>query len=223
MKTLPPSLRAAIDMHSYKAKLAAARATLAGGVTAVAVDQLFPTPAPIAERLIRAARLWEGQRVLEPEAGTAGILRAIVAANVPRLELVAVEIHEGLAAQLCRTFPQVDVIREDFLNVGPETLGGFDRILANPPFHNYQDVAHALHMLPFLNPDGVASILMLDDGQSFRPELAGEDGHGRRAERVQALRQAARAQGRTMSAESLPAGCFRSQGTNIRPVLVTIE
>jgi hypothetical protein len=213
---------AALDLHSYKAKLAAVRATLSGGITAVSADQLFPTPALLAERLVREARIEPGNRILEPEAGTAAILRAIVAANVPGVRLTAVEIDARLATHLQRLYElQVTVVCADFLQT--QWLELFDRIITNPPFAMGRDVQHVRHSLRFLAPRGALAAVMCDDGQAFRPELTGEDGHGRRAARVAELRDDVAARGLIMRVQKLPDGTFQCQGTGVRTALVTIE
>lgn len=224
MKQLPASIRAALDANSYRDKLAIARATLAGGVTAIAVHQLFPTPGPVVDRILQRARIRSGDRVLEPQAGTAHILRAIERSEVSGLHLVAVEIDERLAQQLRTRHTGVDVICNDFLNVRPDELGEpFDVIATNPPFTRHQDVEHIRHALRFRRPGGRLVGVMLNDGQCFRPELSKEPGYGRRADRVAELRAEVLAQGAVLRVEPLPPASFRSQGTDVDTALVTIE
>src|SRR5690606_19878751 len=56
----------------------AMRRTLhAGGVRAVSAPQLFPTPIPLAERMMALAAPRLGERVLEPSAGSGNLLRAL--------------------------------------------------------------------------------------------------------------------------------------------------
>jgi len=69
---------------------------LKAGVQVVTAPQLFPTPPAIAARMIELAGIQEGDRVLEPSAGTGNILRAI---DVPA-HIVAVEINRALADAL---------------------------------------------------------------------------------------------------------------------------
>lgn len=236
MKTLPPSIAAALDLHSYKAKLARARAALAGGIVAVSADQLFGTPAPVADRLIARAGIRAGHRILEPSAGTGALLRAINPALRAQCYITAIEIERRLADALRETYSPDSVLRHavigaDFLDarVNPHRLpqygiGRFNRIVMNPPFKGLADVKHVRHAMTFRDEDdGSITAVMLNDGQAFRPELTGEEGTGRRAEAVAELRTAVEAEGLTMSAEELPEASFASQGTNVRTVLVTIE
>ena len=48
------------------------------GVEVVAVDQLFVTPLALAERVIEAADIQPGQRVLEPSAGMGNLLVPLI-------------------------------------------------------------------------------------------------------------------------------------------------
>lgn len=215
------------------ALLASVRATLQAGVTAVSVDQLFASPPPVAQRVINALSIRSGERVLEPSAGTGALLRAM-GASLSEAHVVAVEISEPLAEQLRRTYaPRVEVICADFLNCRPNgddwreglcIIGLFQKIAMNPPFQGMRDVAHVTHALRFLPPgEGRITAVMVNDGQSFRPELTGEAGHGRRADKVAELRALVEAEGRSMTVEELPECSFQPQGTGVRTALVTIE
>ncbi len=47
------------------------------GVKVAVVDQLFPTPPDLASRMVDAADIRPGHRVLEPSAGTGALLLAM--------------------------------------------------------------------------------------------------------------------------------------------------
>lgn len=233
-KPLPPALRAALDMHSYKEKLAAVRATLKGGVIAVQADQLFPSPSRVANRVIEVADIRSGHRILEPSAGSGALIRAINPALRFSCLINAVEINATLAAALQTSFPSVLAFHADFLDAVPEArtnvagkfpLGLFNRIVMNPPFGNGMDIRHVRHALQFLaEEDRRLTAVLLHSGDAFLPELTGDPaGSSRRARAVADLRAFTRANGFFMSAEELPDGSFASQGTNVRTVLVTIE
>ena len=134
--------------EKFRALAEAARA----GVEVVAVDQLFPTPPPLAARMAEIAQIEPGSRVLEPSAGTGNLLRAIG----PGPNKVAVEINRGLVELLARDPGSGShVIQGDFLKLGEEDLGRFDRIVMNPPFANGVDIKHIRHAVELLRPNGI--------------------------------------------------------------------
>lgn len=128
----------------------AMRSQLRTGVKAVSAPQLFPTPSPLAQRMVELAELRAGMRVLEPSAGTGALVDAILASGA-RTNLTVVEINHELAANLRSRVS--DVRGLDFLSCGAE-LGQFDRIIMNPPFENGQDIKHIEHARTFLKPGG---------------------------------------------------------------------
>lgn len=164
---------------------------------AVSAHQLFQTPPELARRLVDAAGVMPGARVLEPSAGLGRLLDALPAGA----DVVAVEIAPQLAGEL---FQQnrtgVRLLQRDFLTCQPEELGHFDRIVMNPPFHLRADVRHILHARRFLRPGGVLSALCLD-------------GH----QRAELLRPVA------ATWEPIPAGTFGREGTRVATVLLTIH
>jgi predicted RNA methylase len=168
---------------------------LKAGVQVVTAPQLFPTPPAIAARMIELAGIQEGDRVLEPSAGTGNILRAI---DVPA-HIVAVEINRALADALPAHLA-TEVIQGDFLQVTAEQIAEkADRVVMNPPFANGADIDHILHAFDFLRPGG-RLVAICANGP----------------------RQAAQLRPLAESWEELPADTFRDQGTNVRTVLMTI-
>lgn len=174
-----------------------------GGVQVVTAPQLFPTPAPLAERLIQEADIRPGHRFLEPEAGTARILRALAATiDLKTIEVVAVEINQALSASLRGSFPDVNVICADFLQC--HDLGKFDRICLNPPFANGADIDHILHALTMLNEGGrLTGICAAGPRQKERlmPVISQHGGIW----------------------EDLPAGSFQPSGTMVNAALIIID
>jgi len=129
-------------------------AQLRARVQVVSAPQLFPTPAPLAARMVGMAGIMPGHAVLEPSAGTGRILEALDAAcPVASLSVTAAELNHALAAALTARFSQARTICRDFLECGEE-LETFDRILMNPPFVQAQDIDHIRHALTFLKPAG---------------------------------------------------------------------
>ncbi len=160
----------------------------------VAAHQLFPTPPPIADRLIKLAEIQTGDRVLEPSAGTGNLLAALQRGGTP-CSVVAVEINRQLADVLRKRWP---VVCGDFLAAGPE-LGQFDRVVMNPPFTRASDVKHIRHALQFVKPGGrLVSLCMA--GNSQRGALSDAD------EWI-----------------DLPPKSFRSEGTAVDAAIVIFE
>jgi hypothetical protein len=129
-------------------KFDAMKASLKVGVQVVSADQLFPTPPDLAARMVRLAGIGDGDRVLEPSAGTGNIVQAIRARGGI---VTAVEINPSLAKL-------TDAHCADFLDfVGPEAEGApfeFDAVVMNPPFKDAVDVMHVMRARTFLKPGG---------------------------------------------------------------------
>lgn len=180
------------------------REQLLAGVQVVSAPQLFPTPAPLAARMVNLAGITSCHAVLEPSAGTGRILDALHAAcAADRPPVTAVEINHTLTATLTARFPEVHTVCRDFLECGDE-LGAFDRILMNPPFVQAQDIDHIRHALRFLKPGGLLVAICANgprQAEQLRP-LA-EDSGG--------------------IWEPLPAGTFSESGTDVHAALLTIE
>ena len=118
-------------------------AVIAGEVTDFQkLYQFYETPPELARRMVALADVRDGQKVLEPSAGRGAILKAMP----QTVHRTAVELNSSLvdlAAHAQR------VHYGDFLQCNGE-LGAFDRIIANPPFRNGQDVNHVRHMYDLL-------------------------------------------------------------------------
>ena len=169
------------------------------GVQVVTAPQLFPTPPDLAKRVVELAGIEDGDRVLEPSAGTGNLLRAITA----DCESVAVELNATLAQRLCagdEPWPHLVTtwVGKDFLTCNGN-LGMFDRIVMNPPFERGSDIAHIKHAMGFLRPGG-RLVAICAAGPRQRAELAplGEW-------------------------IDLPPGSFSESGTNVNAAIVVIE
>lgn len=134
------------------AKFDALKETLRAGVQVAVAPQLFPTPPALAKSLVTMADIREGDRVLEPSAGTGNIIREIPDfANVH-----ALEINLDLARNLANTFQDREKVRideADFLQCAG-AFPKFDKIIMNPPFENGADIKHILHARTLLKPGG---------------------------------------------------------------------
>jgi len=191
-----PEARPGIDRETVDAM----RATLKAGVTVAVVPDLFPTPAALARRMVDAADIMPGNRVLEPSAGTGNIADAILrrAAASQGVTLQIVECDQRLAEALEKFGAPVRCA--DFLACNGE-LGTFDRIVMNPPFSGGVDIAHIRHAREHLSPGG-RLVALCADGPRQRAAFA-DDG--------------------AIVYESLPAGTFAAAGTNVNVALLVIE
>lgn len=130
----------------------ALRDQLREGVKVVSAPQLFPTPAPLAARMVELANIEAGHSVLEPSAGTARILRAILATVGGSTIRTAIEINANLCQELRRADPGAHVFHADFMEY--ENQSGFNAIVMNPPFSQAQDIDHIKRAFGMLKPGG---------------------------------------------------------------------
>lgn len=164
----------------------------------------FPTPGPVLDRVLGAARLPQAPcRVLEPSAGRGAIARAAAERGhlvdcVELLEENAAVLNEGGFAQA--------VINADFLTVPPTAI--YDRVLMNPPFAKQADLHHIEHAHRFLRPDGLL-VAVVSNAVTFRKN---------------ALTKHFRAliDDRSGQIEKLPDNSFRLEGTGVSTVLLTL-
>lgn len=168
-----------------------------------AVEDFYPTPPAVVTKMLNAAQLQRGQDVLEPSAGEGAIALSIMAAGIiPD----CVEVDPDRADTLRDLLPPGTVINMDFLamHADPE----YDRILMNPPFGKLAGVAHVFHATKFLKPGGKL-VAILGAGLEYR-----EDGPSTE------LRNLIAAWNGTI--EKLPAGSFKSAGTMVDSVMLTM-
>jgi len=128
------------------------------------IPGFFVTPKPIAERIVELADIREGMDVLEPSAGRGNIAECVNHGS----SLTCIEYQQKLAGILrLRGF---DTICGDFL----EHTGSYDRIVANPPFENFQDIKHIRHAYQCLK-DGGRLVSIMGEGAFFRSDKVPSD------------------------------------------------
>jgi hypothetical protein len=181
----------------------------------------FPTPEPVAARVAEAARLYRAHedtslRILEPSAGDGALIRAAANARTEWLPLfVAVEIHQERANGLMRD-PLVErVACCDFLNLTPDHIGTFDRVLMNPPFDGGRDIDHVRHAVKFLKPGG-RLVAIMSAGTEFREDAKTV------AFRELCDRMKPDGSYREQWAD-LPPGSFKESGTNVNACIVILD
>lgn len=177
-------------------KFDALKDALKAGVQVVSAPQLFPTPAPLAARMVELAGVEPGHVVLEPSAGTGVLVREVQRAGA---DVVAVEVS-GQLAKMLDALP-CPVRCADFLTITASDVDGpFDRIVINPPFAGGADVAHVLHARTMLKPGG-RLVALCANGPRQRDAL----------------------KSLASTWEDLPEGSFKEAGTNVRVALITID
>ncbi len=160
----------------------------------------FPTPEPLARRLIELAELKPGMTVLEPSAGQGGIVD---------------HIPEGCAIDCMELLPNnTEVLQKkgylvqqcDFLSI--ETKPIYDRVIMNPPFERQQDVDHVRHALKCLKPNG-RLVSVMSAGIVFREN-----------KKTAEFREIVDRYG---FIERNPEGSFKVSGTMINTVIVGVN
>jgi len=134
------------------------------------VPGFFPTPPPVVARMIELADIRptgqmhgeaydpakpEPLRIIEPSCGKGNLAHPLAKMGHA---VYCVERSEGLA-DYCRK-DGLKVQCADFMALTlhdfsfAEGVGGFDRVLMNPPFEDRQDEQHIRHAFTFLRPGG---------------------------------------------------------------------
>jgi methylase of polypeptide subunit release factors len=162
----------------------------------VVSDNLFPTPEPLAERMVGMLQLHAHATVLEPSCGTGRLLAALAATCIP-LDVDAVEIAQPLVDDCAARFTGWKVTQGDFLTY--RTLERYDRIIMNPPFRRGSDIKHICHAAGLLNRGGKLVALCYNGAQ-----------------------QNAKLKPLCDSWEVLQSGTFKSEGTSADVALLTI-
>lgn len=124
------------------------------------IPGFFPSPPPVVERLLELAQLYHAGadplHVLEPNCGKGNVAHAVARLGH---KVYCVEVMQSLASH-CEG-EGLWVHRADFLALRLKDfafavgVGGFDRVVMNPPFEKRQDEAHIRHAFEFLRPGGI--------------------------------------------------------------------
>jgi len=176
--------------------------------------QFFETPDGLADQMVQAAQMTRLHSVLEPSAGRGAIVRA-VQREFPGKSVCCCELDPQNWLYLDQ-LPFTLLYRgrgsnapasADFLQLEPEPR--FDRIVANPPFRQGQDVDHVRRMFEWLLPAG-RLVAITSPSWQYRA-------NGKYA----AFRNWLKDLDHDVS--EVPAGTFRQSGTDIRTLFLTIN
>ncbi|WP_026959863.1 class I SAM-dependent methyltransferase [Aliagarivorans taiwanensis] len=167
--------------------------------------QFFATPAMLVQKAINKLQLSAEESWLEPSAGQGALANA---ARAISLNGTVVELMADNAKSLREQ--HYTPIEADFMALGGEELGTFDKIIANPPFTRGQDCDHIKKMFQVhLKPGGR---LVAFASQSWMTGTT---------RKYLAFRQWLKDQGACV--EEIEAGAFKTSGTNVQTVLITID
>lgn len=164
----------------------------------------FPTPPDVVSQLMERAAVHSGMRVLEPSAGKGAI--AFTCADAGAV-VDCYELMETNFNDLAGDSRLGSVKHLDFLTTAPEAV--YDRVVMNPPFAKQADIRHVTHAFEFLKPGG-RLVSVMACGVTFRENRLTQD-----------FRALVNAHGGDI--EELPEGAFKSSGTMVRSVIVTMD
>lgn len=170
--------------------------------------QFYRTPSDLADRMVRIADVKPGDAVLEPSAGDGAILDALYRMIDPSRFVDAFELDERHQKALAVYEPEATIYWGDFLT--SRGVRSYDKIIANPPFRNGQDVDHVKRMFDVLKPGG-RIVAVMSPGWTFRTDRRHSEFREWIEDEVEA------------EWETLEPGTFRESGTMVNTVLVTID
>lgn len=148
-----PSLRAALREYIELRKERSAPDPIKAAERAMVGTQIegyWPTPATLANRVVAAADIRPGNRVLEPSAGKGDLADAVRRA-CPSAEIDVIEQAYSLR-NILKLKGYSPLGEDDFLRFRPEWQ--YDRIVMNPPFEGLADIDHVQHAFSMLAPGG---------------------------------------------------------------------
>jgi len=165
--------------------------------------QSFNSPPAVVDRLIDAAEVTTEHLVLEPSAGNGAILQEIMHAA----SVCFCEIQSELVNEINKKEPEAMFVGADFLQYNPGPI--YDRIVANPPFSNQQDIDHVSHMIDCLKPGGIL-VSVMSPGITFRTD-----------NKNKAFME--KIEGTEWAVMSFPADSFKASGTKVSAVMIAIQ
>ena len=112
--------------------------------------QIFETPEDIAKKLIYLVDISETELILEPSAGRGAIVKQITKC-FPDKKIDCFEIME-LNKSFLYKIGNINFVGDDFLKCNITNY--YDKIIANPPFRNNQDITHIMKMYDCLKING---------------------------------------------------------------------
>jgi SAM-dependent methyltransferase len=111
--------------------------------------QFFETPSELADELVKLADIKSFDDVLEPSAGQGAIVKAIQQ-KIKNKIVYGFELMD-INKTFLDKISNFRLLGDDFLS---SEKYNFDKIVANPPFSNNQDIIHIRKMYDFLRDGG---------------------------------------------------------------------
>lgn len=145
-------------------------------------EDFFPTPPSVASRMAEMAGISEGDRVLEPSAGSGNLADAAKQAGG---KVDAIEIDDRLRNIL--DAKGHEVVAEDFMSYDPSEK--YDVVIMNPPFSKRRDAEHIMRAYDMLK-DGGRLVAIAGEGVFFGQDKKAEafrtwlDNHGAYIEKL---------------------------------------
>lgn len=166
--------------------------------------QYFGTPDVVADLVAsKISSLTDGMTILEPSAGRGALVRAVRR----RYPNAVVDCYELMPENLefLSKEPGANVVGYDFA----ECVRSYDRIVANPPFSNNQDIDHVYRMYDHLNAGGEMAVIV-----SQHWKFANE----KKCEEFRQWLEDVNAE-----IEDIDAGAFKESGTTVATTLLCIK
>ncbi len=165
--------------------------------------QFFPTPRPLARRLVARAQVRRSDVVLEPSAGDGRLL-----VEIERYKPAEVDCCELMPANITRLEALgYTPVADDFMRF--HHYAHYTRIIANPPFAGDRDIRHVTRMYELVRAGGRVVSLM-----SARCLESGLERH---------LRFRRWLRERDAKVDRLPSDAFASLGIDVRAVMVELN
>ncbi|MGH0003816.1 DUF4942 domain-containing protein [Pseudovibrio ascidiaceicola] len=176
----------------------------------------YATPEHVANKIVNKLNINKdrseltGKRVLEPSAGEGGLVKPLLlkGAIVDAIEYHAERVNKLNALQ----HSNLKVVQANFLQVAPNPV--YDFVVMNPPFYGTHWMEHVVHGLSFLKKGGrLVTVLPISASNGTSAK------HVKFHKWVQTVSRSYY----SGQFQDLPEESFKSSGTNINTVILTIE
>lgn len=113
--------------------------------------EFYPTPDSVIDKMIEAANIFDGAKILEPSAGSGNILDKLYD-KFKTVQLDACEFA-SINREILK-LKNYRIVGNDFFELSKEKTGEYDFVFMNPPFADRIDIKHVRHAFEFLKPTG---------------------------------------------------------------------
>ncbi|MGR5347389.1 hypothetical protein [Vibrio mediterranei] len=111
----------------------------------------FSSGPQASDMIIEHAYVEQNSTVFEPHAGHGDLCDAVLAAE-PTVKLTTNELWDENVEILQKK--GYEPLNHNFLDLNPDDVGLFDRVIGNPPWGNLVEIDHLKHALDFVKPNG---------------------------------------------------------------------